>query len=322
MTLVGLLWLQQTAEARALQDNGYLSVVQAGKAMFLRESGYITKELIPGSHLKVSFKEPISEVINVQMLESCLALVTKESKSVQVTFYSKNQPARKLGSSIFQMKGNSVFCFAEGDQLVLSDAMKVIIVSQKSPLGRTFDLSPSARARGIPSCAMNNHWLAFAYNLGEWGGFVTSVNIDTREQRLILDSETENLSGSIMDGGKDGFSVIHGRTLLNWREGGRIKNYFLVQEIVSMCPLEDNKLIALSPNGDVFETKIRDLTQTHRVPKLLLSGSDLRRLIYCDGVHLIGVNSQGDLVTLEMNGSGEQPFKLADYQLDNLLELY
>ncbi len=101
LTSVRLLLIQLIAGATPLQDNVYLSVVQAGKAMFLRESGFITKELIPNTHLKVSFKEPVSDELlsapNARYLHK--ALVTKENNGVKVSFYSKTPPAKELSSS-------------------------------------------------------------------------------------------------------------------------------------------------------------------------------------------------------------------------------
>jgi hypothetical protein len=55
---------------------------------------------------------------------------------------------------------------------------------------------------------------------------------------------------------------------------------------------------------------------------LHIAGSDLRQLVYCDGIQLIGLNSKGELVSMDMKGQGEKVFRLADYQMDNLLESY
>ncbi len=118
------------------------------------------------------------------------------------------------------MSGKHVFCFGSGDQLILSDAKKVVKIGPRDRQEMTFEMAPRVTMRSVPSCAMNHRCHNFPASTtgGEWGDLVTAVNVDTQEERLIWESKTENLIGSIIDGGTDGFYAMHEHHILNWRE--------------------------------------------------------------------------------------------------------
>jgi hypothetical protein len=110
--------------------------------------------------------------------------------------------------------------------------------------------------------------------------------------------------------------------ILNWLGDGPVKSYSVDQQILSLYPLNSGKVLTIAPNGDIFKTRIEALSEPLKKSSLQIAGSDLRQIVYCDGILLLGVNSKGELVSMDMNGHGEKVFRLADYQIDNLLESF
>jgi hypothetical protein len=283
--------------------------------LFLRQNIGIKAKLDTEKKVYVTFKEPIPTTLGFFQITDGYALVTCEGKKITAAFYSGKPAQIEIATHELTLHHPNMFCFAAKDRLIVTDTDTVAIVSQDKVDSFTLDTFSAGRSSPIEA-ALYGNTLAFLYDYGEWGSKIISCDLSTHKGGVIWRSKTDYGTHGVLGLGQNDLCAFVGDKMLSWRgmEPPKIKTLKKVSQYVFQCG--PDRVLALDSAGAIIDTSVEGLVNSDKGKKTLRTTSRLKRIVYFDGIRVIGNGG----VEINVQDGKETRYGPATYQMEHIYD--